>query len=81
MGWGGGGGGGGGGVGVGHMHMHMHIVAAVKESWLGTGWATSRPQCMDRLKKNTTLTLNCRELISGKEGCFGSEGVYDNREC
>ena len=47
----GGGGGGGGGVGVGHMHMHMHIVAAVKESWLGTGWATSRPQCMDRLKK------------------------------
>ena len=41
---------------------------------IGIGWATSRPDCMDRL----TVLSPCRGLVSGKEGCLGSEWVYDN---
>ena len=41
----------------------------------GTGWANSCPGCMDRLRK--MLLSPCR----GREGCLGSEQVFDNREC
>ena len=44
---------------------------------VGTGWANSCPGCMDRLRKRYIL-LPCRGFISGREGCLGSERVYDN---
>ena len=34
--------------------------------------------CRNRLRK---LLSSCRGVISGREGCLGSERVFDNREC
>ena len=53
----------------------MHMVAArlgCVRVMVVTGQVTSCPECMDRL---TNATPPCRELISGKEGCLGSEWV------
>ena len=46
---------------------------------VGTKWSTSHPDCMDRLTKHYSHLVG--GLISGKEGCLGSERVYDNQEC
>ena len=43
------------------------------------GRANSRSGCMDRLRKRHSHLV--RGIISGGEGCLGSERVYDNREC
>ena len=55
----------------------MHMVAArlgCQSAMVGTsGPILALAACMDRL---------CyRGFISGREGCLGSERVYDNREC
>ena len=53
----------------------MHMVASrlgYQSAMIGTGWTNSCPGCMD------TATLR---FISGREGCLGSERVFDNREC
>ena len=46
--------GGTGGGGWGHLQRDMHMVAArlgLQSTMAGTGWANSRPSCMDRLRK------------------------------
>ena len=60
----------------------MHMVAArlgCKRAMVGTGWATSHPDCMDRLRKHYSHLVE--DLVSGMEGCLGSEWVYDSRKC
>ena len=63
-------------VGRGDINHHdMHMVAArlgCERVTVGTEWATSHPDSMDR------LTKHYYELTSAKEGCLGSERVYDN---
>ena len=66
----------------------MHMVAArfgCERAMVGTGWATSRPGCVDRLTKHYSRLVGgkegCLGRISGKEGCLGLEWVCDNREC
>ena len=49
---------------------------AVKVPWLGPGGSILARAAWTGLE-NATLTL----FISGREGCLGSEQVYDNREC
>jgi len=66
------------GGGWGHPQGDMHMVAArLEKAMVGTKWATSCPDCMDKLRKHHSHT--CRGLVSGEEGCLGSERVYDNR--
>ena len=47
-----------------------------ERAMVGTGWATSRPNCMDRLRKH--YTHHVVWLASGKEDSLGSKQVYDN---
>ena len=42
---------------------------------VGTRWATSPPDCMDRIRKHYSRLVE----FSGEEGCLGSEQVYDNQ--
>ena len=68
--------GGTGGGGCCHLQGDMHMVAVVagcQRAMVWAGWANSHPGCMDR-----TQLSPCRGFISGKEGCLGSEQVYDN---
>ena len=44
---------------------------------VGTGWASSCPGYMNSLRKRYS---HPRGSISGREGCLGSEQVFDNRE-
>ena len=68
------------GGGWGHPHGDVHMVAVrlgLERAIVGTRWATtSQPDCMDRLKKHYSHL--CRGLVSNKEGCVGSERVYNN---
>ena len=57
------------------MHMVVPIGLAVKAPWVVSGGPTLA-SCMDRLKKHCSH-LVARGLISGREGCFGSEQVFD----
>ena len=60
----------------------MHMVAArlgCQSAMVGTGWANSCPGCMDRLRKRYFHLVE--GSFFGREGCLGSERVYDNREC
>ena len=60
----------------------MHMVAArlcCQSAMVGTGWVNSCPGCMDRLRKRYSHLVG--GFISGREGCLGSERVYDNRKC
>ena len=71
--------GGTGGGGLSHCQGAVHMVAArlgFQKAMVGTGRATPRPDCMDRLKK--TLLSPCEGLVSGKKGCLVSEWVYGN---
>ena len=70
--------GGTGGGAWGHPQGAVHMVAArlgFEKAMVGTGRATPRPDCIDRLIK---LLSPCRGLVSGKKGCLGSEWVYGN---
>ena len=52
--------GGTGGGGWGHPQGAVHMVAArlcFEKAMVGTRWATSHPDCMDKLRKHYTLTL------------------------
>ena len=58
----------------------MHMVAArlsFERAMVGTEWATSCPDCMDRLRKHYSHLVG--GLVSGKEGSLSSEWVYGNR--
>ena len=65
--------GGTGGGAWGHPQGDMQMVAArlgYEKVMVGTGWATSRPECMHGQAYKTPPSP-CRGLISGKEGCSG----------
>ena len=50
----------------------MHMVAAnlgCERAMAETGWTTSHPDCIDRLRKNYSHLVG--GLISCKEGCIG----------
>ena len=65
------------GGGWGHPQGDVHVVDSrlgCEKVMVGTGWATSHPECMDKLTKHYSVLVG--GLISGKEGCLGSEWVY-----
>ena len=67
-----------GGGGWGHPQGAVHMVAAglaLKRPWLVPGGPPPALTTWIGLE-NTTLTL--QGLVSGKEGCLGSEWVYGN---
>ena len=44
-----------------------------------TRWATSQPECLDRLTKNHSISP-CRGLISSREGCLGSKIMFESAD-
>ena len=52
------------------------LVLAVKVPWLGPCWPILALAAWKGLEN-----ANCRAFISGREGCLGSEQVFDKREC
>ena len=60
---------------MGYPQGAVHMLAArlgCERAMVGTGWATSHPDCMDRLRKHYSHLVE----VSGKEGCLVSEVVY-----
>ena len=74
--------GGTGGGAWGHPQGDMQMVAArlgYEKVMVGTGWATSRPECMDRLTKHHPHLVGVWFLA--RKAALGSELVYEYWEC